>query len=266
MKTPPQVRVKAERTVAYDSPDHLVPHGTKRDNSRNPWFNIRLYRLYNVAKENRTLKVLDIGCSGGGFVRDLLNDGHLAVGLEGSDYSKKMRRAEWALIPDFLHTCDITADVDVFANTPDGEERLLFDVVTSWEVIEHIAEKDLPKFVENVRKHLVAGGLWIMSVANYDSVVDGVNLHQTIKPKSWWVQKFQSLGLFHQEQIVRYFGNQFVRGNHRGETVGEFHLVLSLQPEMTPPPVPVRAFERLRDKWIGSRWQRALSRWVTGQP
>src|SRR5256885_5567126 len=56
---------------------------------------------------------------------------------------------------------------------------LIFDVVTSWELIEHIAEKDLTKIALNVKKHLAPGGLWIMSVANYDCVVDGVNLHQT---------------------------------------------------------------------------------------
>ena len=60
--------------------------------------------------------LLDIGCSGGGFVRDLLDDGHIAIGLEGSDYSKKSRRAEWAIIPDFLFTADVTGDVDIFMN------------------------------------------------------------------------------------------------------------------------------------------------------
>ena len=33
------------------------------------------------------LRVLDIGCAGGGFVRSLIDDGHFAVGLEGSDLS-----------------------------------------------------------------------------------------------------------------------------------------------------------------------------------
>lgn len=266
MSATPQISVRVQRTVAYESPDHLAPHGTKHDNSRNPWFNQRLYRLFNVARDCRSLKVLDIGCSGGGFVRDLLNDGHIAVGLEGSDYSKRMRRAEWATIPDYLFTGDITGDVDIFINTEIGEQRFICDLVTSWEVIEHIAEKDLSKFAENVKKHLAPDGIWIMSVANYDSIVDGINLHQTVQPKQWWLKKFQSLGLHHLEPIIRYFGNQFVRGSRRGETESEFHLALSTEPDKAPSPPSVSLHERLRDKWIRSAPQKALAQWITGQP
>jgi SAM-dependent methyltransferase len=260
------VTVRAEREIAIASPDHLVPHGTKQDNSRNPWFNIRLVRLFTQTDPHRKLRVLDMGCSGGGFVHDLLDAGHLAVGLEGSDYSKKMGRAEWPLIPNFLFTADMTGAVDVFLKTPQGEERMICDVVTSWELIEHIATPDLPKIAANVKKHLAPGGLWIMSVANYDCVVEGVNLHQTVQPKEWWVKMFAGLGLHHVEPLIGYFGNQFVRGNHRGETPEEFHLVLSPQPELAPRALPVRAVDRLRDRWIGSRAQLALARWVTGRP
>jgi SAM-dependent methyltransferase len=258
--------VRAERNIAYESPDHLVPLGTKQDNSRNPWFNIRMSKLIAQGDPLKKAKVLDIGCSGGGFVHDLLDDGHLAMGLEGSDYSKKMGRAEWPLIPNFLFTADITANVDIFLASESEEKRALFDVVTAWEFIEHIAEGDLPAVISNVKKHLEPGGLWILSVANYDSFVDGVNLHQTVKPKNWWVSKFASFDLTHLEPLVEYFGNQFVRGDHRGETEREFHLVLTNDIHRSPKPLPVRWDHRIRDRWVGSKYQQALCRWITGIP
>lgn len=92
-------------------------------------------------------------------MKDCLDDGCLAVGLEGSDFSKRYRRAEWATIPDFLFTCDITGDFDVLLETDGRSQLIQFDVVTSWEVIEHIAEQDLPVVTANVRKHLSPNGL-----------------------------------------------------------------------------------------------------------
>ena len=60
--------VRTEREVAYESPDHLTPWGTKQNNSTNGRFNDKLYKLYPKQEQ---LKVLDMGCSGGGLVTAL---------------------------------------------------------------------------------------------------------------------------------------------------------------------------------------------------
>ena len=36
---PLKIKIKAEREVAYASPDHLLPWGTRKDNSQNRRFN-----------------------------------------------------------------------------------------------------------------------------------------------------------------------------------------------------------------------------------
>jgi predicted TPR repeat methyltransferase len=77
------------------------------------------------------LRILDLGCSGGGFVKDCLDDGCLAVGLEGSNYSKNLRRAEWRTIPENLFTADLTTPFQVFSEFPEGEVPLTFDVITA---------------------------------------------------------------------------------------------------------------------------------------
>jgi SAM-dependent methyltransferase len=220
-----RVIVEATRPVAVLSPDYIEPWGTRRDNSKNMRFNQKLYRLY---PEKGILRVLDLGCSGGGFVKTCLDDGCLAIGLEGSDFSKKHRRAEWAIIPDFLFTCDVTADFDVFSEDDGGHrEHLCFEVVTSWEMIEHIAESDLEIVAHNVKKHLSSGGLWIMSVATSEEVINNVRLHQTVRPRNWWIETFGRLGFEHLQPYVDYFNTQFVRGPKYG-AAASFHLVLSL--------------------------------------
>jgi len=87
--------LKTEKPVAVDSLDHIHPWGAKQDNGKNLGFNNRLCRWVPI----ESLGVLDIGCSGGGVVKSLYNMGILAVGVEGSDYSKSRARAEWGTIP-----------------------------------------------------------------------------------------------------------------------------------------------------------------------
>jgi 2-polyprenyl-3-methyl-5-hydroxy-6-metoxy-1,4-benzoquinol methylase len=253
----PKVTVVAEGVVAYKSPDHIVPHGTMRDNSRNRWFNTKLYDLFPVPFGSPCLKVLDLGCSGGGFIKDVLDDGHLGVGLEGSDYSKKTHRAEWASIPDNLFTCDITARFDVYSQRDMCKERILFDVVTAWEVMEHIAKKDLTKVAANVKRHMAATGLLIMSIANYDYFVNGVNLHQTVEPKEWWIKTFHELGWTHLEPMLGYFDNFYVRGEAT-ETEQTFHLILSMQPDCAPKIPNVAWTRRVLYRWVRSRLRSIL--------
>lgn len=257
-RTPPSFRVllEAERPVAITSPDHRLPWGTRRDNSRNPRFNDKLYRLY--PRFNQTLKVLDMGCSGGGFVKSLFDEGCLSVGLEGSDYSHKFGRAEWRTIPEYLFTCDITGNFDLFVQTDGSPQRLYFDIVTSWEVMEHIAESDLPRVAANVKKHLAPGALWIMSVSPNAEVINGVVLHQTVRPRPWWIARFAEFGLEHREEYVRYFNTQFVRGpKYNGP--GSFHLVLTADPANLPAVPQERLIRRLHDRWIGCVLQKVLA-------
>jgi len=250
-----RMRVQAASEIASESPDHLMPWGTRRDNSRHRRFNKKLYELFD--EEGPPLWVLDLGCSGGGFVKECLDDGCMAVGIEGSDFSRRMRRAEWRTIPEHLFTADITKPFEIFGEFDGGEKRLMFDVITAWEVMEHIHERDLEGVFENVKKHLRPGGLWIMSIALCDDIHKGVNLHQTVKPKAWWVEKLQKSGLHSVDQYVHYFNTQFVRGSKDTRGPG-FHLVATNDPKLAPhvPHEPLSV--RLYDKWLGSTPQRLL--------
>src|SRR4029077_17423945 len=131
--------------------------------------------------------ILDLGCAGGGMVRTFVDQGHTAVGIEGSDYSKKAGRAEWKHLTDkTLFTADITKPFDISPRW--------FNVITLWEVIEHIVEEDLPQVFDNIARHLAIGGIVIMSVSPNEDYSDGVAVHQCVHDKEWWEATLYNLG------------------------------------------------------------------------
>jgi cyclopropane fatty-acyl-phospholipid synthase-like methyltransferase len=178
--------------------------------------------------QDEMMSVLDLGCSGGGQVRSFIEQGYLAVGIEGSDLSARQLRAEWLTIPDYLFTADITKPFRL--QTAKGREGMRFGVVTAWEVIEHIAEADLPQVLANVDAHLMPGGLVIMSVSPKSDIINGVELHQTVKPRAWWEAFLTASGWTNHPKLVSYFDGDFVRAEPNAP--GSFHVVLSRRGEV----------------------------------
>jgi SAM-dependent methyltransferase len=255
----PKVRLVTEFPVAYESLDHQVPWGTSRDNGQNPVFNAKLYRLFSALK--RPLRVLDLGCSGGGFIRDCNNDGCLGVGIEGSDYSKNMKRAAWAYLGDaFLFTADISRPFRV----TDGEDgnTIKFDVITSWEVLEHLEEHQISGVVENIKSHLLEDGIFVGSISYVSDFVNEVELHRTIKAENWWLSLFKDHGLYEIKGAKRYFNTQYVRGPKQSAP-GSFHVCLSLREGMARPFPKLGIRERMLDAWYFSFPHRAIRRLVT---
>lgn len=167
---------------ALHSIDHILPKGTVRDNTRWP-------RMAIWAEEQfgRKVRCMDMGCAGGGVVFDMVSAGHDAIGVEGSDLSAKFSRAEWGTIRDRLFVADITKD---FRLEAEGTRRPAeFDLITAWEVLEHIPEELIPGLFANVVRHLAPGGIFAASVATYEDVdaATGMRWHQTVQPKSWWL-------------------------------------------------------------------------------
>lgn len=197
--------------VAFDSPDHIEPRGTKNDNTKYYHFNHKLYQYLNRAD----IKLLDIGCSGGGFVQSIIEDGHFAVGLEGSDYSKKISRAAWRIIPGNLFTCDV---VKPFTVADSEGHRITFDVITAWELMEHISERDLPLLIQNLKQHLTDDGIFICSIALFEDfdAETGIHWHQTVKPKEWWLELFdrEELSEVHHDFFSK---DDWLRGGGHGE-------------------------------------------------
>ena len=97
--------------VACESPEHIKPLGTKIDNNTSAELIAEVESFFSGKK----VSTLDLGCSGGQFVVDLFKRGHRAVGIEGSDYSLRNRRANWpAYHKHLLFTADLTKPFEVF--------------------------------------------------------------------------------------------------------------------------------------------------------
>lgn len=166
------IKVITNYPVALSSRDHLYPHGTKNDNSCNPRFNQKL------TTKPSPISILDFGCAGGAMVKSFLQQGDLAIGLEGSDYCLTKGRAEWGSIQDYLFTADITKPFQVLID----EQAMKFDVITAWEFFEHIKESNLQQVFENINNHLLPNGLVIGSINTNEEFH-----HRTAKPQTWWL-------------------------------------------------------------------------------
>ena len=103
-----------------------------------PRFNGKLFR-YIPSKE---VRLLDIGCSGGGLVKSILDAG----GFRRRGRGERLLRSatsgrEWATIPDHLFTTDATVPFQLFEESSGVKTPLKFNVITAWEFLEHIAEE-----------------------------------------------------------------------------------------------------------------------------
>jgi predicted TPR repeat methyltransferase len=194
------MRVITDFPVAYDSHDHIVPKGAANDNTAGLAFVERAKELAG----GQGIKFADLGCSGGALVKNFIDAGFQAVGIEGSDFSQKNKRAEWASIPDHLFTADITKP---FFIVTDGVMDPC-DLITAWDVLEHIHEKDLGVLISNIRNNLKTNGIFVASVATFGDD----HYHVTLKEKDWWVELFKKYKLF--EAGEGYFSDgQMVRGS-----------------------------------------------------
>lgn len=159
---------------------------------------------------------LDLGCSGGQLVKDFRSLGWIAVGLEGSDYSLKHKRANWPeLAGKNLFTCDISKPFRVTANG----QQAKFHLITCWEVLEHIQEADLPQLFKNVLNHLEGGGYFVATTTSASDIHDGVDLHQTKWSNQQWRQMLAANfpELEPMDLKLKYY--HFVRHNQEGSVL-----------------------------------------------
>lgn len=200
--------------VAADTDDHKFPWGASHDNTRLPRLVLAAERMFE-----RDLTFLDLGCSGGGLVLDFVLRGHRAYGIEGSNHPQQALRAEWRVLPNNLMTGDITKPF--YLNEKSGEP-ILCDVISMWEVLEHIAEDDLPQLFENVKRHLKPDGVFIGSVCHVpDDHPNGARYHRTVRPMDWWLERFSEYGLPMTSNHNFQFAD-FARGTSNGPLDGNY--------------------------------------------
>lgn len=174
--------------VALNSPDHLYPVGAKNDNSTNGNYIMEVEKYFKNKHKIKRINYLDLGCAGGQLVTDFYVRGHFAVGLEGSDIGVRDKLFNW---PKFggslLHTADITKEFRIHRSG----KRVFFDMISMWEVMEHIKREEISKVLDNVLENLAPGGLFIASINTTEDTREDENgniihLHQSVYPEEVW--------------------------------------------------------------------------------
>lgn len=203
----PSYTFSCEKNIATESNDHLEPESTLEGSTPCPDFVLACERYLKKS----SLNALDIGCGSGGVVADFIARKHFAVGLDGSDINYYRDNGYWQLIP-HLHTCDITSP---FSFKDQKAEQIKFDVISMWEVFEHIPEHLCSGVLNNVHKNLSSNGIFIGSISLLDYVnpVNGTIYHVTLKEKEWWDELFASCGFEVQELPFNH--NELCRGTGR---------------------------------------------------
>ncbi|MEW6107754.1 MAG: class I SAM-dependent methyltransferase [Nitrospirota bacterium] len=132
-----------------------------------------------LAKSQKSFLLLDVGCGTGGFLRYAKDRGFDVYGFDSSqaqiDYArKKLPNVRKAVSPiEYLKTL--------------GRTDLRFDIVTLWDVLEHIREP--LKFLESVRSVLKPDGLLFVSVPNGRAMLWKQQLYSLFGKKDYsaWV-------------------------------------------------------------------------------
>lgn len=163
------------------SKDYTEPKGGAHDNTLNHDF-INCF-------SNKSINYLDLGCAGGALVENMLAKGHNSFGVDGSDSQKVRGVNGWGRIPDRLFNADITEPFH-FIEDETGNQ-LKFDVISAWDVMEHLYEDRLPGFCENLKNNLKPDGYFVCGIADFEDQ----GYHVTLHDKQWWIDMFDANGL-----------------------------------------------------------------------
>jgi hypothetical protein len=118
---------------------------------------------------------MDLGCGGGALVRALVNRGVDAWGVEGSVFGQR-------LLPLRIHLWDLRA--------PLAYDRK-YELVTCFDVAEHIEEEYADVLVDNVVNNTLPWGFAVFGPAPEGQ--DGLG-HVNCQHPSYWIEKFEARG------------------------------------------------------------------------
>jgi ubiquinone/menaquinone biosynthesis C-methylase UbiE len=146
----------------------------------------------------RSLKMLDVGCGKGYYVRDAIEEGIDAYGIDTSTYALENALDE---VKDRITFGSLT-------EIPFGDEE--FDVMTAFDVIEHIQPKDTSNAVKEMRRVLKPDGIIIITTpsTNFGGWVFDLT-HINVRPPRFWKLIFEEHNLrvkmFYIPSFIKYY-------------------------------------------------------------
>jgi SAM-dependent methyltransferase len=123
---------------------------------------------------------LDVGCAKGFLVKALNELKVNTYGIDPSEYA--LAEAHPDIIERLAHGMAQSLSIDDKA----------FDVVTCFDVLEHIPEKDVPQVLQEMFR--VSKQWVILRVVTMKISDDADTSHATIHDKDWWIEKIMEAG------------------------------------------------------------------------
>jgi SAM-dependent methyltransferase len=140
--------------------DAVDPNHIRQDLYREKTFIRTMAHLSTLSelRKSKTVAVLDIGCASGAFLNSVNREfGWQGIGLEPSKWMCDYGRNTYGLD---LRSTFFSADLFTYNS---------FDLVTLWDVIEHISEPNI--IFSDIAKILKTHGLLVINIPNSNSIV-----------------------------------------------------------------------------------------------
>jgi len=118
--------------------------------------------------------VVDFGCGDNAFIRELRRRGVEGLGIDWAN-----ARADVAAP---MHRVPLAGGIA--------------DVLTSFDALEHLLPEDVERVLAEMHRLARPGAHFAFSICTRPSriTVDGANLHPTVRPLEWWVQRIGRVG------------------------------------------------------------------------
>lgn len=138
-------------------------------------------RCLEIIEKYHPKRLLDIGCAYGYFVGTFRKNGVDAYGIDISEFAIEQACEEAKRYIFKAKAQDIPF--------PDN----FFDLIVSWDTLEHIPEQDLPKATSEINR---VGQRQRIVIATEILLGDKDKSHVIIKPLEWWKKYLPNADLF----------------------------------------------------------------------
>jgi 2-polyprenyl-3-methyl-5-hydroxy-6-metoxy-1,4-benzoquinol methylase len=168
--------------------------------------------LTNIAKKHlnkNEFSALEMGCGAGSMYQFIKYMGCVEyLGLDGNPLA-------------FVYSPYIKDNLEYFRLVNLQEEinfNYTFDLIYSFEVLEHILEEKTDYFIKTIVNHMNSNSIFICTIAH--SVMD---VHINIHSRDWWMKKFQKNGLVELPSSGHY-SNQLAQNHPYNWTANDSHI------------------------------------------
>jgi len=119
--------------------------------------------------------IVDFGCGNNAFIREMRRRGVDGLGIDFAN--------EEADIIAPMHAVPLASGIA--------------DVVTSFDALEHLLPDDVDAALAEMQRVCRSEGHFIFSICTRPSriTVEGQNLHPTVRPVEWWLERIARVGL-----------------------------------------------------------------------